>query len=48
MSDAAALARCDREIEAMRAQTDEPAWLVALGIEDWEREKREIAEGAEA
>lgn len=43
MSDAAAIARCDREIETMRAQTDAPAWLVTLGIEDWEREKREIA-----
>jgi hypothetical protein len=38
----AALAHCDREISAMRAQADKPAYLVTLGIEDWEREKREM------
>jgi hypothetical protein len=49
--DRADLARCDREIaeirnlEAVRSgQT--PAWLVMLGIEDWEMEKRLILKAA--
>lgn len=41
------LDRCDREIAAIRARPDvvaglAPAWLVTLGIEDWEAEKRLI------
>jgi hypothetical protein len=41
------LARCDREIEAIRnlpsvKDGTAPAWLVTLGIEDWEEEKRAI------
>jgi hypothetical protein len=43
----ASIARCDREIAAMRNQHDKAAYLVHLGVEDWEREKRELAkEGA--
>lgn len=34
------LARCDREIAEASAQMDAPAWLVTLGVEDWEAEKR--------
>jgi hypothetical protein len=40
------LARCDREIAAIHAaaaantERDAPAYLVVLGLEDWEREKR--------
>lgn len=39
------LARCDREIDAILSRPDvldgeTPAWLVTLGIEDWEEEKR--------
>lgn len=34
------LERCDREIEAMQGQESSPAWLVALGVNDWEVEKR--------
>lgn len=40
-----ALARCSAEqsqIIADAAQTDFPAWLVVLGLEDWEMEKRFI------
>lgn len=41
------LERCDREIAAIRARPDvvaglAPAWLVTMGIEDWEAEKRLI------
>jgi hypothetical protein len=36
------LQRCDAEIREMEAQTDAPAWLVTLGIEDWKAEKRLI------
>jgi hypothetical protein len=43
----ARLDRCDREIEEIRNRPDVlagkcPAWLVALGIMDWELEKRLI------
>lgn len=43
----AELARCDREIAAILERPDVragtvPAWLVVLGIEDWEAEKRLI------
>lgn len=34
------LDRCNREQEAMAEQHDAPAWLVTLGMEDWEREKQ--------
>ncbi len=34
------LARCDREIAEASKQMDAPAWLVTLGVEDWEAEKR--------
>lgn len=42
-----ALARCDREIAEILGRPDvvaglAPAWLVTLGIEDWEAEKRFI------
>lgn len=37
------MARCDAEIAAMRTQTDAPAWLITLGIEDWAQEKRLLA-----
>jgi hypothetical protein len=30
--------RCRREIAAMEQQDDAPAWLVTLGITDWEYE----------
>lgn len=36
------LAWCDREIAAMLEQQEKPAWLVTLGIEDVEAEKRLI------
>lgn len=46
LSPADQLARCDREIAAMGEQHDAPAWLVALGVGDWERERGLIeAEG---
>lgn len=35
--------RCDREISEASAQHDKRAYLVALGVEDWECEKRLIA-----
>lgn len=43
-----ALARCDREIREIQERPDVltgnvPAWLVTLGIEDWEAEKRLIS-----
>lgn len=38
------LERCDLEIAAMEAQDACPAWLVALGIEDWRWERRLIEE----
>ena len=39
------LARCDREIREIGERADvvagkAPAWLVTLGVEDWEAEKR--------
>lgn len=42
-----ALARCDREIQEILSRPDvvagqAPAWLVTLGVEDWEAEKRAI------
>ena len=37
-----ALLRCDQEIAGMAGQEDKPAWLVALGQNDWEVEKRLI------
>ncbi len=41
------LARCDREIREIQERSDvvagnAPAWLVTLGVEDWEAEKRLI------
>lgn len=42
------LARCDREIAAMHAQTGKPAWLTTLGIEDWRAERRLIEGEMEA
>jgi hypothetical protein len=46
MNAGAELARCDREIAAMRAQDPvRPAYLVTLGIADWERERALILEG---
>ena len=41
----AELARCDREIKGIRTQPNieaVPAWWVALGVLDWEYEKRLI------
>lgn len=41
----AALARCDREQAEIQARPElatAPAYLVALGMEDWEYEKRLI------
>lgn len=40
-----ALARCQREIDEIRTRDDvvaglAPAWLVTLGIQDWEAERR--------
>ncbi len=40
------LQRCEREISEAAGQTDKPAYLVTLGIEDWECEKRLIEAGA--
>jgi len=50
---AAAVARCDQEIDEISTRPDVlagqcPAWLVTLGIEDWEREKRLLAAQYEA
>lgn len=43
------LARCDREIEAMRQQPPvKPAYLVAMGINDWQRERELIEQEAAA
>jgi hypothetical protein len=42
------LARCDAEIAGMQNQSGVPAWLVALGILDWEAEKRFIRAELEA
>lgn len=47
MAAIAELARCDREIAEIMERPDvaagaAPAWLVTLGIEDWEAEKRLI------
>ncbi len=44
---AAELARCDREIDEICNRPDvkgnlAPAWLVTLGVNDWETEKRMI------
>ena len=44
---AAALARCDAEIAEILARPDvqagtAPAWLVTMGVFDWEAEKRAI------
>lgn len=36
--------RCDEEIRQIRAMTDKPAWLTALGEVDWQAEKRFIDE----
>lgn len=41
------LARCDREMAELQARDDirngtAPAWLVTLGMTDWEMEKRLI------
>jgi hypothetical protein len=49
---AAQLARCDREQAEILAipgvqEGSHPAWLVMLGIEDWEMEKRLIVAEAE-
>jgi hypothetical protein len=43
----AQLARCDQEIAEIQAREDVlsglvPAWLVTLGVEDWEAEAREL------
>ena len=45
-----AVARCDREIAEILNRPDvvaglAPAWLVTLGLLDWETEKRLIYEG---
>ena len=48
MTAAEELARCDREIAEIDARPDldvAPAWLVALGRNDWEREKLFILAG---
>ena len=39
------LKRCDREIAEMEGQHNAPAWLVMLGVEDWECEKRLLLAG---
>jgi len=36
------IARCRREQEEMRVRKNQPAWLVTLGVEDWEMEIRLI------
>lgn len=45
------LERCEAEQRQLRADADAgkcKAWLVVLGLEDWEREKRLIEEEARA
>ena len=47
----AEIERCDLEIAEMDQRPDRftsPAWLVALGRNDWEHERRLIAEEAGA
>ena len=41
------IARCDREIAEALKQHDAPAWLVTLGVEDWEAEKRLLLSGGQ-
>jgi hypothetical protein len=46
----AAIARCEAEISEILNRPDVvagmvPAWLVTLGIEDWEAEKRLLLKG---
>jgi len=36
------IARCDREIAEAGRQADAPAYLVTLGIEDWQWERRAL------
>ena len=48
--DAAEADRCDREIAEIMNRPDvvaglAPAWLVTLGVSDWEAEKRLIQQG---
>lgn len=48
--DAAEVDRCDREIAEILNRSDvvaglAPAWLVTLGVSDWEAEKRLIQKG---
>ena len=48
--DVAEVDRCDREIAAIMNRPDvvaglAPAWLVTLGVSDWEAEKRLIQQG---
>lgn len=38
------LRRCRLEIEAMQDQHDSPAWLVTLGVNDWQMEQKLIYE----
>ena len=47
-----ALERCDRETVLIRTRADvvaglAPAWLVTLGIQDWEAERRILLEAAD-
>lgn len=39
---ARALARCDQEIARIENTHHEPAWLVAMGWNDWQMEKARI------
>lgn len=44
---ARAIARCDEELERIAregATGDQPAWLIAMAVFDWEAEKRAIEE----
>jgi hypothetical protein len=45
--DGEALARCDREIAEIQARDETaPAWLVTLGMMDWEMERRYLLTGS--
>lgn len=39
------VARCEREIVAYESEAGKPAWLVALGVEDWRMEQRMLLAG---
>jgi hypothetical protein len=41
-----ALARCERELQSLADTFDAPAWLVAMGANDWQLERSLILQDA--